>query len=383
MGCPKNENAETFFYDFLSKQTFPDTVIQRVKSDYENERINVVIKLGEQDYLRLRMDIQKDYLNILSMQNLRTLPIIRQTTATTEHVHFISGRKNTPPLPPSLLERITELHHVNPNGKRSDEENKRISSWGKFISVQQEKLQSREAEVGYKRIDVSSDMTTVTFHLSAEPEEAGSLRRLDVTISEMGRNGRVGKVKRYNARGKKLIVELDERVENDVREHQWDAPKSGTLKIDDIGSKSQLKRLSKGVEKIATGEIVNPAFSDIFFDENPQHYIAPANQTFNLTQSIQANLNEFQRHAVNGAINADDIYLIQGPPGTGKTTVIAEICYQNAKMGLRTLIASETHLAVDNALDKLKTNEDVRILRRGHLKSVQAEGARYTEEHVA
>ena len=44
-------------------------------------------------------------------------------------------------------------------------------------------------------------------------------------------------------------------------------------------------------------------------------------------------------------MSAEDLYVIQGPPGTGKTTVISEICQQNAKAGLRTLVASQCNLA--------------------------------------
>ena len=49
------------------------------------------------------------------------------------------------------------------------------------------------------------------------------------------------------------------------------------------------------------------------------------------------------------------ISFIQGPPGTGKTTAIVEIILQliKAKPNARILISSETHVAVDNAIDRL------------------------------
>ena len=70
-------------------------------------------------------------------------------------------------------------------------------------------------------------------------------------------------------------------------------------------------------------------------------------------------LNEFQQEAVTGAMTANDLYVIQGPPGTGKTTVISEICHQNVKAGLRTLVASQANLAVDNALGRLLSHQDI------------------------
>lgn len=44
--------------------------------------------------------------------------------------------------------------------------------------------------------------------------------------------------------------------------------------------------------------------------------------------------------------------LIQGPPGTGKTTVIARFISEAAKRGESVLIASHTHVAIDNAMRK-------------------------------
>ena len=67
---------------------------------------------------------------------------------------------------------------------------------------------------------------------------------------------------------------------------------------------------------------------------------------------------------------------------TGKTTVIAEICYQNAIRGKKTLISSQSNLAVDNALSRLIHNPKIRVLRKGNLSRVEKEGEKYTENNV-
>ena len=58
---------------------------------------------------------------------------------------------------------------------------------------------------------------------------------------------------------------------------------------------------------------------------------------------------------IKSAMAEKDLYFLQGPPGTGKTTAIVEIILQTlkAKPNARILVASETHVAVDNALDRL------------------------------
>ena len=75
-------------------------------------------------------------------------------------------------------------------------------------------------------------------------------------------------------------------------------------------------------------------------------------------------LNEEQALAVRGALAAEDVFLIQGPPGTGKTTVIAEIINQATESGQRVLVASQSNLAVDNALGRFANTPNIRPIRR-------------------
>jgi ATP-dependent RNA/DNA helicase IGHMBP2 len=65
------------------------------------------------------------------------------------------------------------------------------------------------------------------------------------------------------------------------------------------------------------------------------------------------------------ALSSEDLFFMQGPPGTGKTTAIVEIVLQvmKAKPRARILISSETHVAVDNALDRLAQEASPELLR--------------------
>lgn len=85
---------------------------------------------------------------------------------------------------------------------------------------------------------------------------------------------------------------------------------------------------------------------------------------------LSASLNVEQREAIEAALARRAPTLIQGPPGTGKTTVIAELASQLVARGQRVLIATATHSAADNVLEKL--------VRRG-LRSVLRVGGRSDE----
>lgn len=62
---------------------------------------------------------------------------------------------------------------------------------------------------------------------------------------------------------------------------------------------------------------------------------------------------EEQRDFVRKALATTDIALLQGPPGSGKTTVICELVLQAIKRGERVLMCATTHVAIDNALERL------------------------------
>ncbi len=122
-------------------------------------------------------------------------------------------------------------------------------------------------------------------------------------------------------------------------------------------------------------------FGEFFFDATcariPKKAVKLQSQDLLLPA---ANVNQIA--AVETVLATPDLALIQGPPGTGKTTVIAEICYQVALRGGRTLIASQANLAVDNALSRLVHNPVIRAVRKGKAEKVQEEGEPFLEDRV-
>ena len=62
---------------------------------------------------------------------------------------------------------------------------------------------------------------------------------------------------------------------------------------------------------------------------------------------------EEQREFVMKALATEDFALMEGPPGSGKTTVIIELVAQLAKKGMRVLLCSATHAAIDNVIERV------------------------------
>ncbi len=82
-------------------------------------------------------------------------------------------------------------------------------------------------------------------------------------------------------------------------------------------------------------------------------------------QEYIKNLNPSQREAFLKAIDGSPVTLIKGPPGTGKTHVINAITqYITKELKEKVIISSQTHVAIDNVLDKLMSNHDLIIPNR-------------------
>ena len=89
---------------------------------------------------------------------------------------------------------------------------------------------------------------------------------------------------------------------------------------------------------------------------------------------LPSKLNASQRNAIEKVLQRPSLYCIQGPPGTGKTDVLATIASIFSKRGKEVLIISNTHQAVNNALNKV-ANSHLPVIKIGEaLKAQQVSG---------
>lgn len=115
-------------------------------------------------------------------------------------------------------------------------------------------------------------------------------------------------------------------------------------------SEISIARQREAVSAVKAGTTPRADFRNILLD--PSKNAAP-----NLRPITDwgMDLDASKREAVELALGSTDVLLVQGPPGTGKTSFIAETVAQHLLENprARVLIASQTHVAVDNALERL------------------------------
>ncbi|MDI2586795.1 AAA domain-containing protein [Psychrobacillus sp. NEAU-3TGS] len=288
-------------------------------------------------------------------------------------LNFVTARNNGAGMPIQLHTSIRELPVAE---ERSEYVKKRISSWEGYLKIQERNADIADITAAFSKFIFNEDFNRLTLIGSNVKEnEWNKLKGLSVSIK--GFQNDIGEVLKVDRAKKTIEIELKPRFQEMARRNQWH-PKWKEAVFSNFSTLSQIRRLRKGFEDLQNGLAANANLENILFEKRP---------TINVTNKkkdleFHNQLNEFQQEAVVGAMSAEDLYVIQGPPGTGKTTVISEICQQNAKAGLRTLVASQSNLAVDNALSRLLSNKDIRILRFGRTESIEEEGKRFIEENV-
>ncbi|MGE3446644.1 MAG: AAA domain-containing protein [Microbacteriaceae bacterium] len=109
------------------------------------------------------------------------------------------------------------------------------------------------------------------------------------------------------------------------------------------------------------GELTpNPNLKQVLLD--------PATNARPQPQEVDAwssELDDVKKSAVRLALGTTEVLAVEGPPGTGKTRFIVEMVTQllRRKPDTRVLIASQTHVAVDNAIERLSASGTQGIVR--------------------
>jgi hypothetical protein len=158
-----------------------------------------------------------------------------------------------------------------------------------------------------------------------------------------------------------VTIKPGQRNQVDVNE----LPKDGTLVIDTSKADVALDRQRLAVDAVRFGRAVNPTLGDYIVD--PSVVPVPAIGEINF---IQSSMDDDKRDAVLTALSEPALMLVQGPPGAGKTTFITEVVLQTLRRNpnARILLTSQTHVALDNSLERIlkESDEEIRAIRIGN-----------------
>ena len=119
----------------------------------------------------------------------------------------------------------------------------------------------------------------------------------------------------------------------------------------DYGTEVQLERQREAVRSIREKRTANTKLGSFLL--SPE--IASKYSPIQPTSWCQTELDESKKDAVSLALGSNNFALIKGPPGTGKTSFISEYIFQEIQRNpdVKILLVSQTHVALDNAIERV------------------------------
>jgi len=251
------------------------------------------------------------------------------------------------------LQLAVEEHEANQRQTRAEEEKQRLFRvWGDILRAKTDWEKNREKPIKYT--SVTREGNRITFELSELPENdiAGQPRRVTNSQGFSIVGGDVEEVI-----GDKLVLYIKSGEPDRL-------PHSGELRFDTRAAEVALNRQKNALDAIRFDRGVRSDIRQLLV--NPQEVRTPDVEVD--LQFVQP-LNESQQEVVKAALATEDFLIVQGPPGTGKTTFITEVVLQTLKANpdARILLSSQTHVALDNALERIQAKDpNLKLVRLGN-----------------
>jgi DNA replication ATP-dependent helicase Dna2 len=203
---------------------------------------------------------------------------------------------------------------------------------------------------------------------TGETQEIKSLRQFDSNhlVIELGENEsrfREGDMVRFH-KGKPLeepriinaVIEEENEDEWLVRVHEVNASAVNSLSHNCFADPDTMDLKSfyvQALDEIATSSAGRDIILPLFMGQLDTEKVD--DPLFDSIKDLadEAGFNEDQQNAVALGVASEYLTCIQGPPGTGKTRVIGQIAKLLVDRGERVLLTSHTHMAINNALNKV------------------------------
>jgi hypothetical protein len=263
-------------------------------------------------------------------------------------LHHFAGRAQ-----PELLDAIEAGAHEALSERRAADASLRrlgsIPTWRRTLAACRAILRETERPFHYSSLR-RGESGTLKFQLpEALNDELADVERLSV----------------LNEDDVPLVVDVSARTQKSISGAMFigrpeQVPERGRLSVDTQPSRMALRRQEQALDAVQYGRAHRPTLRELLVDPSSAR---PPHPEQNVSFA-RSDLDDAKKSAVRAALASEDLLVVEGPPGTGKTTFITELILAElaARPASRVLLATQTHAALDNVLERIAGGE-IRMLR--------------------
>lgn len=252
----------------------------------------------------------------------------------------------------TLIDTIDAFYEAKDQAQKVGEEERDgdelFDTWRRVLNAREELARGEKKPLPYKKVQARGREATFTLESAVDHDLVGTEWRVRDHVTD-----------RKFAWGEVIDHDVDRVVILSAR--RWERLPDRAVLDPHLGpDEAALNRQRQAVDDIQRDKSARPELRELLID--------PGCNTEPKAISIpkwNRDLDDRKREAIETALGAPDIYVVQGPPGTGKTSFIAELVEQtlSANSEARVLIASQTNVAVDNALQRLADGGQASMVR--------------------
>lgn len=274
-------------------------------------------------------------------------------------------------------------HEVNYISHRDEDMHQKdiTGKWKNILELERKQIREEKSILIYRNLKINEEDTSLEIQINTDRAYEINYTSDDMLQMTTKKNIHhyidVGHMREFS--DGKMIIDMTPQVDCS------NIASSGEVSISMRMAEIALNRQRKALKSIQYKENANPEISEIIF--NPS--IATSKNNLMLTEADckSKKIDRSKVISLEKALSSDNIFLLQGPPGTGKTTFISELVYQilygndtyRGNPEAKILIASQSHVEVDNSLAKIKELiPDIKMIRIGVLDKLSESSRKYT-----
>ena len=255
-----------------------------------------------------------------------------------------------------VLELLDDFHQSS-DGTRSDDElspdgRALVERWRHLIQAREQLARGEITKLLYSALSLEGTDASLDVDPAGESDFVGTEWYIE--------GGAAPKIWKFRG---EVIGQVDSHLRLRWRGRRPESlPKSGVLHPylgpAQVALQRQLDAISNVEDRLGARDDLIDLLADPALARSPRVVSPP---------TWSSDLDEDKRTAVVAALGLDDFMIVKGPPGTGKTRFIAELTNQFLARNpeSRVLIVSQTHAAVDNALERLENEGIAGLVRLG------------------